>query len=192
MREWNDQKIVEVLSKRLVESRFHHSMNVAKSAYELAEIYGGDRDKCVTAGLLHDITKNASDEEHFSLFQQGGIELSKCERNNRKLWHSISGAEFVKLNTDIDDEDIYNAVKYHTTGRAGMSLLEKIIYVADFISVERNYPDVEVMRSLAAKNLEEAMLYSLQYTIPDLVKKGQTIHPNSIEMYNELIFKKGF
>ncbi len=191
MKVWTDEKIVETLSKRLVESRFHHCLNVAKSAYDLALIYGGDKDKCVTAGLLHDITKNASDDEHFSLFSQGGIKLSICEKNNRKLWHSISGAEFVRFNTDVDDADIYNAVKFHTTGRAGMSLLEKIIYVADFISAERDYPDVEVMRSLAKKDLDEAMLYSLKYTIPDLIKKGQTIHPNSVDLYNELVSKKG-
>ncbi len=191
MKIWTDEKIVETLSKRLVESRFHHSLNVAKSAYELAVIYSGDKDKCVTAGLLHDITKNSSDEEHFSLFSQGGIVLSVSEKNNRKLWHSISGAEFVKFNTDIDDDDIYNAVKFHTTGRAGMSLLEKIIYVADFISAERDYPDVDIMRSLAVKDLDEAMLYSLKYTIPDLVKKGQTLHPNSVELYNELVSRKG-
>lgn len=184
---WNDEKIIEVLRQRLQESRFVHSINVAESARDLALIYGGDARICYTAGLLHDITKNAYDDEHLELFEKGGITLSKAEKSNKKLWHAISGEQFIRLNTDIDNEEILNSVRYHTTGRVGMSLTEKIIYVADFISAERIYPDVDVMRALSARSLEEAMLYSLRYTIPDLIKKGQTVHPDSVELYNELL-----
>ncbi len=185
-----DEEIIETIRERLTQSRFVHSLNVADSAKDLARIYGGDEKKCYTAGLLHDVTKNADDEEHLDLFKKAGLTLSECEKNNKKLWHSMSGAQYVKFETDIDDDEIFNAVRYHTTGRAGMSLTEKIIYIADFISAERDYPDVDVMRSLSVKSLDEAMLYSLQYTIPDLVKKGQTVHPNSIDLYNELISRK--
>ena len=184
---WNDEKIIDVLRQRLVESRFIHSLNVADSARDLAVIYGADADLCYTAGLLHDITKNASDEEHLDLFEKGGVILNEAEKCNKKLWHAMSGEQFVRLNTDITDEEVFSSVRYHTTGRSGMTLTEKIIYIADFISAERNYPDVDVMRALSARSLEEAMLYSLRYTIPDLIKKGQTVHPDSINLYNELI-----
>ena len=99
----------------------------------------------------------------------------------------MSGAEYIKYKMNIDDSEIYLAVRYHTTGRAGMSLIEKIIYVADFISAERDYDDVDVMRALAAQSLEKAMLYALKYTITSLVKKGSTVHADSVAAYNELI-----
>lgn len=185
-----DEEITALIKQRLVEPRFIHSLNVAKSAVDLAVIYGGDEKLCYTAGLLHDVMKNASDEEHLELFSLGKVNLTDTEKYNKKLWHAMSGAEFVRFRTDIENEEIYNAVRYHTTGRAGMSLTEKIIYIADFISAERDYPDVHIMRALSAKSLEDAMLYSLRYTIPDLLKKGQTLHPDSVELYNELINRK--
>ncbi|MBQ8228077.1 MAG: bis(5'-nucleosyl)-tetraphosphatase (symmetrical) YqeK [Clostridia bacterium] len=189
---WSDEKIIEVIRDRLVESRFVHSLNVADSARDLAVIYGADADICYTAGLLHDITKNAPQEEHFNLFEKGNVILTQAENANHKLWHAMSGEQFIRQNTDIKNEEIWNAVRYHTTGRAGMSLVEKIIYIADFVSAERDYPDVDVMRALSVKSLDDAMLYSLRYTIPDLIKKGQTIHPDSVNLYNELIsLKKG-
>lgn len=187
---YNDEKIKEIIRERLEQNRFVHSLNVADSARDLALIYGGDADRCYTAGLLHDITKNAGQKEHFDLFEKGGVILTAAEKANHKLWHAMSGEQFIRQNTDIEDEEILNAVRYHTTGRAGMSLTEKIIYIADFISAERNYPDVDVMRALSVGSLEEAMLYSLRYTIPDLLKKGQTVHPDSISLYNELISSK--
>lgn len=184
---WTDEKIIKLLRSRLDDYRFNHSLNVADSAKELAGIYGADPKKCYTAGLLHDVMKNASDEEHEELFKTAGITLSRDEKNNRKLWHAMSGAEYIKYKMNIDDGEIYLAVRYHTTGRAGMSLIEKIIYVADFISAERDYEDVDVMRALAAQSLEKAMLYALKYTITSLVKKGSTVHADSVAAYNELI-----
>ena len=189
MNQWTDEKITELIRQRLKEPRFIHSVNVAKCAAELAEIYGGDKAKCYTAGLLHDITKNAPEEEHLELFNCAGVNLSQDEKENRKLWHAMSGAEFLKHKMGIDDEELYLAVRYHTTGRAGMSLTEKIVFTADFISEERDYDDVDIMRGLAAVSLEKAMLYALRYTIPDLVKKGQTIHKDSISLYNQLILE---
>ena len=87
---WTDEKIIKLLRSRLDDYRFNHSLNVADSAKELAEIYGADPKKCYTAGLLHDVMKNASDEEHEELFKMAGITLSRDEKNNRKLWQDIS------------------------------------------------------------------------------------------------------
>ncbi len=187
---WTDEKIIELIRSRLKEERFVHSLNVAKSAAYLAEKYGADKNKCYTAGLLHDITKNAPANEHIELFYESKTELTEDELKNHKLWHAVSGAEYIRHIMKIDDEEIYNAVRYHTTGRADMSLIEKIVYVADFISEERNYDDVDVMRRLADESLEKAMLYALRYTIPDLVKKGNTIHKDSIQLYNQLILEE--
>ena len=117
----------------------------------------------------------------------GGIILDATEKSSSKLWHALAGACYVRDVLGIDDEDIFNAVKYHTTGRAGMSLLEKIIFTADFISDERSYSGVEIMREKAFDNIEDAMLFGLQFTISDLVKRKLPIHNNAILCYNDIL-----
>lgn len=181
----------QLLRGRLKKKRFLHSLNVADSARELARLYGGDEEKAYFAGLLHDVMKNAEAADQLQIMEKGGIILSQTEKNNPKLWHAMAGAAYLRLEMGVEDEDIINAVRYHTTGRKGMSLLEKIIYIADFISAERDYPDVEVMRRLALnESLEAASLYSLQYTIGSLAPKAQLIHTDSVEYYNELIIER--
>ncbi len=180
-----------LLAERLSPYRYTHSLCVAESAVELAEKYGADKDKALVAGLLHDITKEASPEEHFALFSQGKVMLTQLEAVNRKLWHAMSGAEYLKLKLNITDEEILDAVRYHTTAREGMSLLEKVIYIADFISADRVYEDVDVVRELAKKNLDETMLYTQRYSINELLQKGACIHPDSVACYNELMLTEG-
>ena len=187
---WTDEKIITLIRSKLSADRFNHSLNVADSAKELALSYGADADKAYTAGLLHDVMKNASEEEQLGVLSEAGIELMPVERENKKLWHAIAGAAYVKLVMGIDDRDIIRAVRYHTTGRSGMSLLERIVYLADYISADRNYNGVEDMRRLCKSDSDEAILYALTFGIPDLVSKGRVIHPDSIDLYNEVIIKK--
>lgn len=187
---WTDDKIVTLIKSRLDDYRFNHSLNVADSARELALRYGGDADKAYTAGLLHDVMKNASEEEQLGVLSEAGIELMPVEKANKKLWHAMAGAAYIKFVMGIDDREIIRAVRYHTTGRAEMSLLEKIVYLADYISAERNYNGVEDMRRLCEKDMDSAIEYALVFGIPDLVSKGQVIHPDSIDLYNEIIIKK--
>ena len=187
---WTDEKIITLIRSKLNADRFNHSLNVADSAKELALIYGADADKAYTAGLLHDVMKNASEEEQLGVLSEAGIELMPVERENKKLWHAIAGAAYVKFVMGIDDRDIIRAVRYHTTGRSGMSLLERIVYLADYISADRNYNGVEDMRRLCKSDSDEAILYALTFGIPDLVSKGRVIHPDSIDLYNEVIIKK--
>ncbi|MBQ5823207.1 MAG: bis(5'-nucleosyl)-tetraphosphatase (symmetrical) YqeK [Clostridia bacterium] len=180
----------ELLRSRLSDYRYHHSLCVADSAVELAERYGADKDKAFVAGLLHDITKEATADEHAELFSLGGVQLSELERVNRKLWHAMSGAVYIKEKLNITDCEILDAVRYHTTARAGMSLLEKVIYIADFISADRDYNDVDVVRELAEKSIEETMLYTQRYSINELVFKGACVHPDSVACYNEILLNK--
>ena len=178
---------IDLLRARLKEKRFQHSLNVADAAVHLAEQYGADVQKAYVAGLLHDVTKNDSHENQLQIMKSNGIILSSVEANNPKLWHAMSGACFLKSELGLADEDVLNAVRYHTTGRAGMSLLEKVIYIADYISVERDYPDADVMRRLSKVSLEDAAMYSLQYTLQSLSQKKKPIHPDSLAFYNELV-----
>lgn len=190
MNGWTDEKITDFIRTKLNTQRFQHSLNVAESARQLAEKYGADPAKAYTAGLLHDVMKNASADEQLGVLSEAGVELLPTEQYNKKLWHSISGAVYVKFVMGFDDRDIINAVRYHTTGRAGMSLLEKVVYLADYISAERDYKGVDEMRKLCETSMDDAIAYALEFGIPDLVKRGQVIHPNSIDLYNEVIIRK--
>ncbi len=190
MNGWTDEKIINLIRSKLEARRFQHSLNVAESARCLAEKYGADADKAYTAGLLHDVMKNASDEEQLGVLTEAGIELIPEERANKKLWHAIAGAAYIKNVMGIEDKEICRAVRYHTTGRAKMSVFEKVIYLADYISAERSYKGVDDMRRLCDESMDEAIIYALEFGIPDLVKKGSVIHPDSVDLYNEVVMKK--
>ena len=191
-----DKKIPEyaeykkLLKSRLKEKRYYHSLAVADEAYRLAERYGSNCEKAYLAGLLHDITKNSSEDEHLNIFNTFGIILSNIEKSSEKLWHAISGAAYIKYILNIDDEEIYDAVRYHTTARGDIPLLSKIIYLADFTSADRDYEDVDVIRTLVDKSLDDAYFYALSYTVKELVGRGNAIHPDTIAAYNETALKK--
>lgn len=170
--------------------RFDHSVNVAAEAVELAKLYGEDEEKAYTAGILHDITKEIPKDEQLKIIADGGILLDDVQKNAPKLWHSISGSVYIQTELGITDSDIINAVRYHTTGRANMSLLEKIIYIADYTAVGREYNGVEIMREKSRKSLEEAMIFSFQYTFNNLSSKEVAIHPDEIFAYNYIVLNK--
>ena len=170
--------------------RYTHSLNVAREAVSLAERYGGNTDKAYIAGILHDITKEFPREEQLQIIDDGGIILDGVQRNAPKLWHSISGSVYIQTALNITDPDIVAAIRYHTTGRAGMSLLEKIIYIADYTSAERSYDGADIMREKSRKSLEEAMLFSCQFTLQNLSSKEAAIHPDQLFCYNELVLNR--
>ena len=170
--------------------RYTHSLNVAKEALALAKLYGCDEQKAYTAGILHDITKELPKEEQLQIIKNGGIILDDVQKNAPKLWHSISGSVYVQTHLGITDSDIINAIRYHTTGRAGMSLLEKIIYTADFTSAERSYNGADIMREKSRRSLEEAMLFSCQFTLKNLSEKSAAIHPDQLFCYNDLVLER--
>ncbi len=181
---------IELLRSRLKEPRFLHSLNVAESAVMLAKRFGADEDKAYLAGLLHDITKNESDENQLQIMESGGIILSKTQRANSKLWHAMSGMVYLRDVLGITDPDVLGAVRWHTTGKAGMSLLEKTVFIADYISAERDYPDADEMRRLSAVSLDAAALYALKYSLRHLSEKEKPICEDSVAYYNELIMLK--
>ena len=169
--------------------RYHHSLCVAEEAVRLANKYGGDKEKAYLAGLLHDITKNAPPDEHLNIFERFGIMLNDIEKNAEKLWHAMSGAAYIENVLKIDDKEIITAVRYHTTARAGMTQLEKLLYLADFTSLDRDYDDIDVMREKVEISLEAALDYALSYTINDLVSRGKPLHLDTVNAYNENALK---
>ena len=183
----NYDEYKSILRERLNENRYYHSLCVADEAKRLAEKYGGDIEKCYLAGLLHDITKNSTEEEHLQIFGNFGIILSDIERNAEKLWHAMSGSAYIENILKINDLEILDAIRYHTTAKAGMSLTAKILYLADFTSKDRNYPDVNIIRALVDKSLDEAFLYALKYSIIDLTENSRAIHPDTVNAFNETV-----
>lgn len=177
----------KILYSKLDEYRINHSECVSECAATLAQIYGADTEKARLAGLMHDVMKNASAAEHIDELEKAEIGLTSLELRNHKVWHQISGAAFLKNNGIVSDEEILGAVRWHTTGRADMTLLEKVVYIADFISADRDYPDVGVVRKLAEKSLEEAILYTARYTVRKLVSADLPVHPATVDCYNDMI-----
>lgn len=179
----------KILQERLTPKRYHHSLCVADEAVRLAKKYGGDTEKAYLAGLLHDITKNASEEEHLHIFREFDIMLNDIEKNAEKLWHAISGAAYIEHILGINDTEIITAVRYHTTARKNMTQLEKILYLADFTSADRDYDDVDIMRQKLEVSMQAALQYALSYTINDLVSRDKPLHLDTVEAYNENALK---
>lgn len=179
----------EILQKRLKPKRYNHSLCVADEAVRLAQKYGGDCEKAYLAGLLHDITKNASADEHLQIFSEFGIMLNDIEKSAEKLWHAISGAAYIEHILGIDDDEIITAVRYHTTAREDMTQLEKLLYLADFTSADRDYDDIDIMREKVEISMEAALNYALSYTINDLVSRGKPLHLDTVKAYNQNALK---
>ena len=144
----------------------------------------------IVAGLLHDVMKNATKEYQLQIMEKGGIILSQAEKNNPKLWHAMAGECYLRLEMSITDPEILGSVRYHTTGKAGMTLLEKIIYVADYISAERNYPDVDVIRAKTEESLEEGMLYGIRFTLNKLLSIDGCLSIDAVDAYNEILLNR--
>lgn len=183
-------KLENDVSSRLPLSRFNHVVRVTETAKKLALNYGLDEKKVELAALLHDIAKFVSKEELRSIL----IKESCDERLlsfHHELWHAPVGAIFARQQFNVEDEDILNAIRYHTTGRAGMSAIEKVIYIADLIEPERSFPGIEKLRDTVNDDLDIAMGACIQHTIQFLISKGTPIFPDSFACYNEMMLKRG-
>lgn len=181
------ENYVKILEKRLSKKRFFHSLAVAKEALRLAEKYGCDTKKAFLAGLLHDICKDDEPNLQLQLLNEFGIILSNVEKNAGKLWHAMAGAVYIKEKLNLTDNDIISAVRYHTTAKAGMTLLEKILYLADFTSEDRDYPGADDMRKAVDVSLEHAMREALVFTAVDLIEKGMPMHSDTMDAYREFV-----
>ena len=156
-----------------------HSLGVEKMAIRLAEVYGEDVDKAAFAGKYHDIAKCLPDEIANRYIREYG--LDEVLWNNNPLAHSKNAAAILRNEFGVEDEDVLNAVAYHTTGRADMSLLEEIIYVSDAIDETRSYPELKKLQNDALYNLDEVCLFIMDYTIEEIKKKGRVLDKDTLE-----------
>lgn len=183
----NASSYIKILSEKLTERRFEHSLAVAIEAQRLAVKYGADAEKAKIAGLLHDIMKDSEPNIQLQTVEFSDIIMTSLEKREVKLWHAMAGAAFVKGTLHIDDVEIINAIRYHTTARANMSILEKVLYLADYTSSDRDYPGVDSMRLAVDISMEHAMREAFIFSIADLANRGKTIHPDTVDAYNEVI-----
>lgn len=182
------KQIEKTLKGMLPERRLKHSLNVSKCAVKLSEIYKCDKEKAEIAGLVHDCAKYFTDEQIEDSIERFNVELDPLEVNNIALSHSVIGSYVAVDIFNIKDEEIINAIKYHTTGKENMSLLEKIIYMADLIEEDRKFPRVEELRELTySGKLEEALLLSFNNTIKFVIDNNQLIHPRTIKARNYIL-----
>lgn len=157
--------------------RFHHVQCVRDAAVQLAKQFGADVHKAEIAALLHDITKELPPQENLRWLERGGIIYAMGGPIAEKLWHAYTGALYAREELGVEDGEILDAIFYHTTGRANMTLLDKIIYVADKTSAERTYDGVELLREpLRAGKLDEAVYKTLLRLDESLRAKGGMSH----------------
>lgn len=173
-----------LLKARLSKKRFQHSVNVARAAHMLAEKWGADPQRAYVAGLLHDCCKELPFNEQAELMRACKYPASDEEWASKPVWHGVAAASYMHTELGIDDEDVLLAARWHTVGHAHMTKLEEVVYMADLISADRTYSDVERFRKMARNDLSKAMLAAFQYAIESVIKKGSALPTSTVEAYN--------
>ena len=182
------EALMQAVQMRMSERRFKHVWGVEETAIALAEQFGESPEKASIAALTHDYAKERSDEEFQLAIERGKYE-NKTEllKYGNAIWHGLVGAEFVARELNISDEEILNAIRLHTTGAAEMTLLDKIIYVADYIEPGRSFPGVEDARVIALRDLDQAVAFETKHTLAHLIEAENPVYPKTIETYNRWV-----
>lgn len=184
-------KMKKRVQDHLDKERYEHTMGVMYTAAAMAMRYQVDMEKALIAGLLHDCAKCISSEQKLSLCKKYGIEVSALEKRNPSLLHAKLGAKLAKEKYDEKDEDVLNAITNHTTGRADMSMLEKIIFIADYIEPNRSKaPNLLEIRKMAFCDIDMALVKILQDTLKYLESTGSEIDPGTGETLEYYLQKK--
>lgn len=182
--------VKNLISELMDEERFNHSLGVMELSGELAELYGIDSEKASFTGLIHDVAKRFPKEEQKKLMEKAYALLPEdpIVFTNGGLWHGPAGAVYAKEKFNVDEE-IYNAIFYHTIGKKDMSLFEKIIFLADIIEINRDneFEWAKDAREIAKEDLDRALCMVLDKSINSLLERGLVIHPNSILLRNEIV-----
>ena len=177
-------QMTEKLKSKLSPKRFEHSIGVEYTAGTMAFMYGADYNKALTAGLLHDCAKYVPNDKKITKCEKRGIPISECEYKNPELLHAKLSAVYAREKYGVDDEEILSAITYHTTGRPDMTLMDKIIYIADYIEPNRNVlSEMEEIRREAYTDIDKCLLHILKNCVMYLDKKGAAIHPVTKDTY---------
>lgn len=184
------ETIIRAVQQQIPGQRWTHTIGVMESAVQLAERFGGDPEKAELAALLHDYAKFWPIERmrRWIVDEQLPSELLEYDK---ELWHAPVGAVAVQRDFQIEDEEVLDAIRYHTSGRERMTTLDKIVCLADYIEPGRDFPDVQQIRDLAQHSLDRALLAGFDSTIRFLLARGKRIFPLTISARNALIQELG-
>ncbi|EMF0439196.1 bis(5'-nucleosyl)-tetraphosphatase (symmetrical) YqeK [Enterococcus hirae] len=186
---YSREELMQKVQMRMSERRFKHVLGVEETAIALAGKYGCSLEKASIAALTHDYAKERPDDEFILVIKRDGYDPALLHYGNA-IWHGLVGASLVERELGITDEEILHAIRVHTTGAAEMSLLDKIIYVADYIEPGRSFPGVQDAREIALLDLDEAVAFETKHTLAHLIEQEQQIYPKTIETYNHWVAKK--
>ena len=186
----NYSEMVSELTKRLSVKRLQHSIGVSEMAAELAIRFHCDTEKAKIAGLLHDLAREVPMNELLPRARAFGIVVSDIEQAEPILLHSVLGSRLAQIEFGINDAEILQAIILHTTGGQSMTILDKIIYLADLIEPNRSFKGINEIREVAQKDLDQALLAALDQSIDYLIKRCGLIHPATIAARNEILLKK--
>lgn len=176
--------IIEELKKNLSPERYIHSINVMETAEKLARYHRADVNKAKLAGILHDCAKEFDESQIRAYINKIGYKADKIELQQTILLHGVIGEYLARNKYGVTDQDVLNAIRWHTTGKAGMSTLEKIIYIADFIEPSRDYNGIEKIREAAFDNLDRCVLLCADSTICYVLQKGDLLFEKTVETRN--------
>ncbi|WP_428958799.1 bis(5'-nucleosyl)-tetraphosphatase (symmetrical) YqeK [Levilactobacillus brevis] len=180
------EQLVAKLEQALKPHRFRHVLRVEQTAIQLATANQVDVEKASIAGLVHDYAKQRPDEDFIAAIQRYHLDPMLLDYGNA-IWHGVVGAELIKYELQIFDEDILNAVRHHTTGAVYMSPLEQVIYMADYIEPKRDFPGVDEARKVTTADLAKGVAFQAKQTLQYLVTNGKPVYPKSIDTYNAWI-----
>lgn len=175
------------LEAKLEDKRYRHVQSVRDMAVELAVKYGANLQKTNLAALLHDCARWMNTRQLFEAVADYQIQLDEFERINSSLLHALIGAELAMDIFSVGDEEILSAVRSHTKGSRSMTLVDKVLFVADFSEPNRTYPEAEAVRSIANQDLNQAVFEVSKFKITDLLDRGKVIHPDTIAVYNGVL-----
>lgn len=180
-----------LVKSKLSEKRYNHTMAVVKLASELATHYNESVVNAKIAAVLHDITKEDDEKTQLQIIKNSDIIIDTVYEKNNNLHHGLTAFLYARDTLKIKNMDILNAVRYHTTARDNMSMLEKIIYISDATAYDRKYQDVEHLRKMSFEDIDLCLTKIIEFTINDLLRKNKLIAIETIQCYNSIIVNKG-
>ena len=170
-----EQKARRLAKKRLSAKRYQHTLNVRRMAVKLAKHWGADPEKAALAALLHDTAKELPREEMLQILNDNAIMAENAQNRPSPVWHGICAAILAQTQWGVEDEEVLSAIRCHTTGKPGMSLLDEIVFLADMTSAERDYPEVDYLRKLEKEDVHRAMREALEMNLHWLEESGKPV-----------------
>lgn len=185
------QQARQLAKQTLSEKRYAHVENVAAAAGALARRFGADENKALLAGWLHDIVKEQSKEQLLQLMEQDAIIAKSTRQRPLPVWHGPCAVIYAKHRLGVTDPEVLSAIECHTTGKANMSTLDKVVFLADVISAERSFPGVGKIRELAATDLDAAVIAAMEENIVYLNGKGKPLDKDTVAALKFLLHAQG-